>query len=580
MSNYNNRNTVNRDRNIDDYHNRPLASGFASLRGKIETRVAPKMSYGKQTAQKPKAVNSLKADGVDHINVHHHGETTLGRALSVYGDYEFTHNVYGKFRTIHGLMSYLGHSTQPDEFRTLDGFGVQKARRKFGSNTFVQEYKWIAMDATWQKVKAYPGMAKELYESTQPFDYYFMQTVNYDTKETIRVRMSDTYEWMELGLTELRNALREGREPDLVFLMTPEGQQKQKQKQERQTLEAKEKQNKIDDAERFDRTLKHAGFNPSEVTAHPLRKAGDVVYVRDSSVRHNRKLFVNYKSASALIKSFKETSQVDWVNYFTKVLSAPYNHMARCGVVIDYGTVIRATDTFEVHSIYEIAHGDHRSNVDVQFIAVPKSGSILVAKLSSECEGTDTVNTYTIPSIIDGNISVVEAESVQCGAPAIEYSVDHIPEALREYDFVAPTGDAEDGYHGQYRVCFTDKDRTIAGITIHEDVLNIETQYESNVRHNRKQITDVETIGYVIDTTKLVNGLYDAYEFKKVAISRDGVDSVQELLWYYGDDSVRQLKPRRPVDAPAPTDDANGEVLTTAPEDLHAADSEDVSQAL
>lgn len=198
------------------YRNRPFADSFAAFRQSpqvYQQRIARTRTDGALPA-----VKNWVSDGEDHINTHHHANTELGKALSMYGDYEFNHSKYGRFRTVHGLISWLADPNQPDEYRKMTAFMVQQNRQARVNDQYIPDFHHLIVDATWQKVKAYPELYKVLAESTLPFDYYYYNFVrNESGKDKVRIR-NNSSRWLIAGFEELRKAARENREPNLSFI--------------------------------------------------------------------------------------------------------------------------------------------------------------------------------------------------------------------------------------------------------------------------------------------------------------------------------------------------------------------------
>lgn len=200
------------------YHNRPFADSFAAFRNTRQPRAEARDRTEQITLP---AVKNWMEDGEDHINTHHHASTELGKALSMYGDYEFYHAQYGRFRTVHGLISWLADSNQPDEYRTMTAFMVQHNRQARVNDLYIANFHYLIVEATWQKIKAYPELQKALAECHLPFDYYYYNYVRGESnsKNKVRIRNSSS-RWLIAGFDELRNAARENREPELDFLNT------------------------------------------------------------------------------------------------------------------------------------------------------------------------------------------------------------------------------------------------------------------------------------------------------------------------------------------------------------------------
>lgn len=157
-------------------------------------------------------VDSIGEDGVDHINISDRGTTELGVALNHKADLPFKHSVYDKFRTMEGFWYYIRSVSRDDRTRTMDGHKVNK----FGSLLpcqRVDNFKYIILDANWQKIKSYPPLMEEIGKITLPFD-------SYRYHNNIRIRSTSSY-WIIDGFEEIRRAIVEKREPDFTFLKDP-----------------------------------------------------------------------------------------------------------------------------------------------------------------------------------------------------------------------------------------------------------------------------------------------------------------------------------------------------------------------
>lgn len=160
--------------------------------------------------------DSMGDDGKQHINVWERAATEFGIILDQFQDTPFEHSMYGRFRSIEGFWHYLRSPTRDDRNRATYGFNAKKLG---GKNDFVlvENFRYIIMDATWQKIKQYPAIAAEMIKSTLPFDMYFL----HNNDQRIRIRPKSAF-WMVPGLEEIRKALCENREPNFDFLLDDE----------------------------------------------------------------------------------------------------------------------------------------------------------------------------------------------------------------------------------------------------------------------------------------------------------------------------------------------------------------------
>lgn len=158
-------------------------------------------------------LNSIGVDGIDHINIYQHGETTLGQALDRLADLPFKHNVYGKFRSIEGFWHYMRSIDRDDTFRVLSGYKARQAGDSI-KEQFIENFKFIIADACWQKINAYPALRDELKELTLPLDAYYV----HNAAQKVWIRPTNSM-WLVPCFHEIRVALQENREPDFRFLM-------------------------------------------------------------------------------------------------------------------------------------------------------------------------------------------------------------------------------------------------------------------------------------------------------------------------------------------------------------------------
>lgn len=166
------------------------------------------------------AVNSLGAEGEDHINTHFQSDNDLGRALSTYGSYPFNHPEYGRFRTVHGFMCWLGNPNQPDNYRNMPAYDVENHRLASASIP-IKNYRFTLMQATWMKIQAHPEIGRMLVDSKLRLDHYYLKYLTPgpgNNKKRIRIR-PDTAPIMIRAFEEIRTALIENRAPRFDFLL-------------------------------------------------------------------------------------------------------------------------------------------------------------------------------------------------------------------------------------------------------------------------------------------------------------------------------------------------------------------------
>lgn len=164
-------------------------------------------------------LQEIGTDGVDHINVWEHGETSLGRGLSSLADLPFTHKTFGKFRSVEGFWHYVRFQSKDDSLRNLKGVAVRRYVQELEAahpekTVRVADFRAMIADANWQKLKSWPLLAEEFKDCQLPLDGYYTRTTNTD----LRIRMTSSV-WFIPGLVEIRNALIDNRLPDFTFLL-------------------------------------------------------------------------------------------------------------------------------------------------------------------------------------------------------------------------------------------------------------------------------------------------------------------------------------------------------------------------
>lgn len=120
-------------------------------------------------------ITKIGVDGVGHIRIDRAGKTELGRILCIDFPWEFTHPVYGYFKSLHNFWVWL-HRLDRDEQDTLrnaDSAVLRTAR----SSAFVVNDSAIFAAVTWYCINTVENSVKQeiikgITESTLPFDMY------------------------------------------------------------------------------------------------------------------------------------------------------------------------------------------------------------------------------------------------------------------------------------------------------------------------------------------------------------------------------------------------------------------------
>lgn len=159
--------------------------------------------------------NESGDDGVDHINIWADGETELGRGLSHGFNLEFTHSHFGDFVCMEAFWHFIRSAERDDRTKILYGQRLNQFSKKTNAIN-VPNFKALIMDANLQKIDQYPDLKEELTDSELPFECYFYKTLPKGDKIRQRPAFAP---WLIWGFNEIRQALKDNREPDFTPLM-------------------------------------------------------------------------------------------------------------------------------------------------------------------------------------------------------------------------------------------------------------------------------------------------------------------------------------------------------------------------
>ena len=167
----------------------------------------------------PSNPNSWKGEGEDHINVSRYAKTKLGRLLDLDYPSNYDHPALGPFLSLNSLWFFLRAREKDDRIRTLTGREMKKyiSDNCGGMIPYVTNFRAVIAHSAYLRIKSVPGLAKELYESTLPFDCYRTLVSG------LRVRFDHSL-WFTGALEEIRKALVEGRNPDFEHLLDDKSQ--------------------------------------------------------------------------------------------------------------------------------------------------------------------------------------------------------------------------------------------------------------------------------------------------------------------------------------------------------------------
>lgn len=182
---------------------------------KVNTKGKKFKEHNSIFAPYPINPNNLGKDGEDHINISPYAKTELGKVLSNEIAVDVRHKIFGKFTSVTGFWYYIKSKERDDRCRKLVG----KSLKDFSKGLTLSEvknFRAIILDTVWMKVNQYPAVIEELKNSTLPFDCYF------EDRNTHLRQRPNYFAWFLEGMSEIRSALQENRQPSLSkFLDDP-----------------------------------------------------------------------------------------------------------------------------------------------------------------------------------------------------------------------------------------------------------------------------------------------------------------------------------------------------------------------
>lgn len=158
--------------------------------------------------------NSFGKEGVDHINISNSSKTQLGRVLdpSYYKTFAYPH--LGSFKSVLNLWCWLKTDPLDDSIRKLTGYHLKNRLKE--TNSAVTHFKAIVAVATYEKLKSYPALIRDLKrlpDSVQFISYYY--------PSGSAVRLCSGYAAIVTEIANvLRDELKKGVEPDFTLLTT------------------------------------------------------------------------------------------------------------------------------------------------------------------------------------------------------------------------------------------------------------------------------------------------------------------------------------------------------------------------
>lgn len=188
----------------------PMFSQLNSLRRQIKP---PRRDNVKDPSPSPML---WKGDGEDHINIWERAETELGCILSHNSKLPFNHSVFGRFGNMEAFWHYIQSEERDDRIRMMGGQTLKNFSRKL-TMTRVGNFRAIIMDGNYQRIKQYEPIVSAITESTLPFDCYYV------SPETQLRTRPIFFKWLMMGFEQIRQAIKEKREPNFEFLLDRPG---------------------------------------------------------------------------------------------------------------------------------------------------------------------------------------------------------------------------------------------------------------------------------------------------------------------------------------------------------------------
>ena len=157
----------------------------------------------------PFTANAWLKDGVDHINIARFAKTMLGKVLNLDYVRSWDHPVLGPFRSLNSLWFFLRARNRTDAIRNMTGGELRNFvdERCGGFGDHLPNFRGMILDSMYRRAKSCNEIQNEIIRSVLPFDSYR------ENEAGIRIRFEHS-SWITAGYEEIRNALKEQREPD------------------------------------------------------------------------------------------------------------------------------------------------------------------------------------------------------------------------------------------------------------------------------------------------------------------------------------------------------------------------------
>ncbi len=183
------------------------------------------ISSPKHFAQRYKFKSEV--DGIHHINIYTEGKTELGRLLAFEHEERFNHPILGSFNSMTGYWSYVKSLSHRNTYRVKSPNTCISIRKRFNDlKPKVDNFRALIISGCYHRIISNSDLVEMVKESTLPFEMYYVKKETDNSTGTpvkYEVKTQHNYSgWLTAGLNEIRNALRENRQPDLSpFVDTP-----------------------------------------------------------------------------------------------------------------------------------------------------------------------------------------------------------------------------------------------------------------------------------------------------------------------------------------------------------------------
>ena len=155
--------------------------------------------------------NNYGKEGEDHINISIQSDTRIGKIFDPAYLKVINYKHVGKFNSVLSLWYWVRSANLDDNIRRLTGRNLKTYAEMNGVfNKFVPNFKAIIAQATWNKIRNYPGILKEIKELNPE-----IKLLSYHIVKSSSLRICTNYAAMITEIADcIIKAVKEGKEPD------------------------------------------------------------------------------------------------------------------------------------------------------------------------------------------------------------------------------------------------------------------------------------------------------------------------------------------------------------------------------